>query len=146
MKYRKLITPLLLAVLVAGCRVLPEPAALYNEEIVLQVWDALDAYYGSDAFFECEYLRVHGGKIELTKPYPISDIAVVQHSSSTPPAAGVKLFRPVLSHPGQNEVVIEGTTLHFNPSYENEKLFVAWKPQSPTPHPPTNGKWETIGK
>lgn len=128
MRRRRLLTSILVALCVFGCRLLPEPPTLYDEEVVLRVWDSLDVHYGSETFFECEYLPVLDGKIEIIKPYGISDIAVVSYS---PSANKTTFFRVVTSSPGENEVVVEGTTLRFHSCHEGQSLFVAWKREPP---------------
>jgi hypothetical protein len=125
MKFGRLILSFLLAFCAIGCRTFPEPPSLYSEEVVLRVWDVLDDYYGSEAFFECELLPVRGKMIRIVKPYGVSHVAVVAYS----PAEDMPvLFQAVQSNPGENEVVIEGTTLHFHPCREDQRLFVAWVP------------------
>ncbi len=130
MKALSLLTSFLIFVCLIGCRTAPEQPSLYDEEIVLRVWDALDSHYGSEAFFECEYLPVVNGRIEIIKPYAISDLLAVSHP---PSAAKPELFRVVESNPGENEVVIRGTSLHFHQSCEGQSLFVAWKRDVPRP-------------
>lgn len=125
MKYRRLLLVFLLGAGAVGCRLLPALPTFYNEEVVLGVWDTLDAHYGSETFFECEYLRVRDGRIEIIKPYAISRIAVVAYS---PRVNRVRLFRAVPSNPGKDDFVNEGTTLRFNSCRENQNLFVAWIP------------------
>jgi len=125
MKYRTLTIVFLAAVSLVGCRVLPQQPLSYNEDVVLRVWDALDVRYGSKTFFECEYLPVLDGKIEIVKPYAVSDIAVVAYF---PRANRTTFFRPVPSNPGEKEFVVEGTVVHFNPRHENRSFFVAWIP------------------
>ncbi len=125
MKFRRLVLVFLFVAGAIGCRVFPEVPGLYNEDIVLRVWDALDAHYGSEIFFECEYLTVLDGRIEIVRPYPVSDIAVVAYALR---ANEIRFFRPVRSDPGESEFVVEGTTLRFNSRYENQTLFVAWIP------------------
>lgn len=127
MKYRGLIVALLVAAAAFGCRILPEPTTLYNEEIVLRVWDSFDARYGSEIFFECEYLPVLEGRINIVKPYGISDVVV---ATCSPPTGDVKFFQPVESNPGPDEVVVAGTTLRFNAFHEGQNLFVAWIPHA----------------
>jgi hypothetical protein len=130
MKYKNLILIFLLAAFVLGCQTVPDPTSVYDEEIVVRVWDLLDAYYGNQSFFECEYLAVRNGKIEVARPYPVSDTVVVGYSRST---NETWLFRPVSSNPGENEVVVDGTTLRFNPCHESQTVFVAWIPQVDKP-------------
>ncbi len=114
----------LVGVCVFGCRTISEPPRPHNEEAVLRVWDALASRYGSDGLFECEYLRVLDGKIEIEKPYAVSDIAVLAYS---PSRSAVTFFRTVDSNPAEGEVVVDGATLHFHPCHKGESLFVAWK-------------------
>jgi hypothetical protein len=111
-----------------GCSVVPEPPSLYDEEVVLRVWDALDLRYGGDAFFECEYLTVVEGRIEIIKPYPISEIAVATY---LPPSDQPEFLRRVESTPGEDDFALEGTTLRFHPCHNDRNLFVAWIPASP---------------
>jgi hypothetical protein len=128
MKALRLLASLLILLCLIGCHTAPEQPSLYDEEIVLRVWDALDSHYGSEAFFECEYLPVVNGRIEIIKPYAISGLLAVSHP---PSAAKPELFRVVESNPGENEVVIRGTSLHFHQSREGQSLFVAWKRDLP---------------
>jgi len=125
MKFGSLILSFLLAFCAVGCRTVPEPPSLYDEEVVLRVLEVLDDYYESETFFECEHLPVRDRRIRIIKPYGVSRIAVVAHSrlESMP-----LVFRAVASNPGEDEVVIEGTTLYFHPCREKQSLFVAWVP------------------
>jgi len=128
MKPSRFLTSLLIFLCVIGCHITPKRPSLHDEEIVLRVWDALDTRYGTETLFECEYLPVTNGRIEIIKPYCVSDIAVVTHSpSGTEP----KFFRAVGSNPGENEFVIRGNCLLFHPSHEGQSLFVAWKREQP---------------
>jgi len=126
MKHRGSMLVFLVSVAVMSCRMLPELPAPHSEELVLRVWDALDSHYGGGISFECDYLRVVKGRIEIVKPYGISDITVVAYSNR---ANRVRFFRAVRSDPGENELVIKGKTLLFNSCRENHRLFVAWIPR-----------------
>ena len=108
-----------------GCSVVPEPPSLYDEEVVLRVWDVLDLRYGEDVFFECEYLTVVEGRIEIIKPYPICEIAVATYS---PQSGRPEFLRRVESTPGDDDFAIQGTTLRFHPHHNDRSLFVAWIP------------------
>jgi hypothetical protein len=125
MKLHRFALVVLLALGAISCRVVPETPPTYSEEIVLRVWDALDAHYGSEAFFECEHLPVVGGKIRIIRPYLISNITVLSY---LPWTDRMKFFHPVRSSPGPDKFLVEGTTLHFDPRHEGENLFVAWIP------------------
>lgn len=126
MRFGKLILFFLFVLCGVGCPTLPDAPPVYDEEVVLAVWDLLDDYYGSETFFECELLPVHDGEIRIIKPYGISRIAVVGYSRSE---AVPIVFRAVQSNPGENEFLVRGTMLLFHPSHENQRLFVAWVPR-----------------
>jgi len=115
----------LAALSAAGCRALPQSPSIDSEKIVLRVWDTLDAYYGSETSFECMYLPVLDGRIEIVKPYAISKVTVL---GCSPVTGRLRPFRLVRSNPGENEFVIEGTTLYLHPCHENQSIFVAWVP------------------
>ncbi len=118
----------LIFVSLVGCGTVPEPRWAYDEQVVLRVWDTLDLHYGSDSFFECEFLPVVNCEIRIIKPYRLHDITVAEYS---PSANEVRLFRSVASNPSEYEVVVEGTSLIFHPCHENDCLFVAWMPDVP---------------
>jgi len=138
MKRPGLVFVLLLGAAALGCHIIPEAPPPYDEEVVLQVWNALAAYYGENLVFECEYLRVHDAKIQVAKPYLFSDIAVVTYFPRT---RRIRFFRRVCSDPRPNEFSVDGSALRFSPPHEGQNLFVAWVPDlSEAPLDDTNRK------